>query len=71
MVADITKLNSLSAELFQGVRAVICCTAVRVSPKEGDTENRDKYKQVRPCCSIGMHLIPSVWHACNRCKHVH
>lgn len=45
-VADITKVDSLQADLFQGVRAVICCTAVNVSPKEGDTPNRDKYKQV-------------------------
>ena len=46
VVADITKPDSLKADLFQGVRAVICCTAVNVSPKEGDTANRDKYKQV-------------------------
>ena len=46
VTADITKPNSFSAELFQGVQSVICCTAVTVSPKEGDTENRDKYKQV-------------------------
>ena len=45
-MADITKPDSLKADLFQGVRAVICCTAVNVSPKEGDTPNRDKYKQV-------------------------
>ena len=51
VVADITKPDSLKADLFQGVRAVICCTAVNVSPKEGDTPNRDKYKQVgsSPC----------------------
>ena len=46
VVADITKPDSLTADLFQGVRAVICCTAVNVTPKEGDTPNRDKYKQV-------------------------
>ena len=46
VVADITKPDSLKADLFQGVRAVICCTAVNVTPKEGDTPNRDKYKQV-------------------------
>lgn len=55
-VADITKPDSLKADLFQGVRAVICCTAVNVSPKEGDTPNRDKYKQVSislPWCRNG------------------
>lgn len=46
VVADITKPDSLKPDLFLGVRAVICCTAVNVSPKEGDTANRDKYKQV-------------------------
>ncbi|KAL3146124.1 hypothetical protein ABBQ38_015471 [Trebouxia sp. C0009 RCD-2024] len=45
VVADITKPESLKPDLFLGVRAVICCTAVNVSPKEGDTPNRDKYKQ--------------------------
>ncbi len=46
VIADITKPDSLKADLFQGVRAVICCTAVKVSPQEGDTANRDKYNQV-------------------------
>lgn len=46
VVADITKPDSLKADLFQGMRAVICCTAVKVSPKEGDNANRDKYNQV-------------------------
>ena len=46
VVADITKPDSLKADLFQGVQAVICCTAVKVSPKEGDNANRDKYNQV-------------------------
>ena len=45
-VGDITKPNSLKAEMFQGVQAVICCTAVKVSPKEGDNASRDKYNQV-------------------------
>lgn len=45
IVADITKPDSLKPDLFQGVRAVICCTAVKVSPKEGDNANRDKYNQ--------------------------
>ena len=46
VVADITQPASLKPDMFRGVRAVICCTAVNVSPKEGDTPNRDKYKQV-------------------------
>lgn len=50
IVADITKPDSLKPDLFQGVRAVICCTAVKVSPKEGDNANRDKYNQV--CLSL-------------------
>ena len=45
-VGDITKPNSLKAEMFHGVQAVICCTAVKVSPKEGDNASRDKYNQV-------------------------
>ena len=49
-VADITRPDSLKADLFQGVHAVISCTAVTVAPKEGDTANRDKYKQV--CSSV-------------------
>lgn len=45
--------------MFQGVRAVICCTAVKVSPKEGDNANRDKYNQVGislPATSLLRHL---------------
>ena len=59
IVADITKPDSLKPNLFQGVRAVICCTAVRVSPKEGDNANRDKYNQVSvslPAMSLLHHL---------------
>ena len=57
-VADITKPDSLTADLFQGVRAVICCTAVKVSPKEGDTANRDKYNQVSASLLIVSLLYP-------------
>ncbi len=59
IVADITKPDSLKPDLFQGVRAVICCTAVKVSPKEGDNANRDKYNQVGislPAVSLLCHL---------------
>lgn len=58
VVADITKPDSLKPDLFIGVRAVVCCTAVNVSPKEGDTPNRDKYKQVGPLpLSLDAHVV--------------
>lgn len=43
-VGDITKPETLTAELM-AVQAVICCTAVRVQPVEGDTPDRAKYNQ--------------------------
>ena len=51
VVADLTKPSSLEQDMFTDVRSIICCTAVRVSPKEGDTANRDKYKQACSCIS--------------------
>jgi hypothetical protein len=48
--ADISQRQTLSPEMFDGVRAVVSCTAVKVQPKEGDTVDRQKYYQVR-CCS--------------------
>jgi hypothetical protein len=45
VAADITQPATLQPELFAGVRSVICCTAVKVAPKEGDNANRDKYYQ--------------------------
>ncbi|KJH73254.1 CIA30 family protein [Aliterella atlantica] len=44
-VGDITKQATLTPELMANVQAVICCTAVRVQPKEGDTPDRAKYNQ--------------------------
>jgi uncharacterized protein YbjT (DUF2867 family) len=41
---DITKLETLTPEMM-AVQAVICCTAVRVQPVEGDTPDRAKYNQ--------------------------
>lgn len=43
-VGDITKPETLTPELMS-VQAVICCTAVRVQPVEGDTADRAKYNQ--------------------------
>ena len=43
--ADITKPETLTNLVMANIQAVICCTAVRVQPVEGDTENRDKYYQ--------------------------
>jgi uncharacterized protein YbjT (DUF2867 family) len=45
VVADITKPETLNSLLMANIQAVICCTAVRVQPVEGDTANRDKYYQ--------------------------
>jgi len=44
-VGDITKQATLTPELMANVQAVICCTAVKVQPKEGDTPDRAKYNQ--------------------------
>jgi uncharacterized protein YbjT (DUF2867 family) len=45
VVGDITKKESLTPLVMTNVDAVICCTAVRVQPVEGDTPQRDKYNQ--------------------------
>ncbi len=45
VVADITQPETLNLLVMSNVEAVICCTAVRVQPVEGDTKNRDKYYQ--------------------------
>lgn len=46
-VADLTRPDSLVPDITANVRAVISCTAPRVTPKEGDTADREKYRQVR------------------------
>jgi len=43
-VGDITKPEALTLEMM-AVEAVVCCTAVRVQPVEGDTPDRAKYYQ--------------------------
>ncbi|MUL36755.1 CIA30 family protein [Gloeocapsopsis dulcis] len=43
-VGDITK-PEITLEMMADVTAVICCTAVRVQPVEGDTPDRAKYNQ--------------------------
>ncbi len=43
--ADLTIPETLTAAVVQSVRAVICCSGVRVQPQEGDTPDRAKYYQ--------------------------
>jgi uncharacterized protein YbjT (DUF2867 family) len=45
VVGDITEPETLTPEMMANVQAVICCTAVRVQPVEGDTPDRAKYNQ--------------------------
>lgn len=45
VVADITKPETLTPLVMANIQAVICCTAVRVQPVEGDTTDRAKYYQ--------------------------
>jgi uncharacterized protein YbjT (DUF2867 family) len=45
VVADITKPETLNSVVMANIQAVICCTAVRVQPVEGDTADRAKYYQ--------------------------
>lgn len=42
---DITIPETLTPAMMSNVRAVICCTGVRVQPLEGDTPDRAKYYQ--------------------------
>ncbi|KAG9448199.1 hypothetical protein H6P81_014327 [Aristolochia fimbriata] len=45
IVGDITKESSLNPEYFKGVKKVINAVSVIVGPKEGDTPDREKYRQ--------------------------
>ncbi|KMZ70557.1 NADH:ubiquinone oxidoreductase complex I intermediate-associatedprotein 30 [Zostera marina] len=45
IIGDITKPSTLDPENFKGVRKVVNAASVIVGPKEGDTPDRDKYKQ--------------------------
>ncbi|AFZ60088.1 CIA30 family protein [Anabaena cylindrica FACHB-243] len=45
VAGDITKPETLNSLVMSNIQAVICCTAVRVQPVEGDTPDRAKYNQ--------------------------
>ncbi|MBD2777438.1 CIA30 family protein [Iningainema tapete] len=45
VVGDITKPETLTSLALGNIQAVVCCTAVRVQPVEGDTPEREKYYQ--------------------------
>lgn len=45
VAADLTQKRTLQPGMFDGVRALISCSAVKVAPKEGDTADRAKYMQ--------------------------
>ncbi|MDJ0736044.1 MAG: CIA30 family protein [Nostocaceae cyanobacterium] len=45
VVADITQPETLNSLVMSNIEAIICCTAVRVQPVEGDTKDRGKYYQ--------------------------
>jgi uncharacterized protein YbjT (DUF2867 family) len=45
VVGDITKPETLNDLVMTNIQGVICCTAVRVQPVEGDTPDRAKYNQ--------------------------
>ena len=45
VVADITQPETLTPLVMADIQAVVCCTAVRVQPVEGDTADRAKYYQ--------------------------
>ena len=44
-IGDITQPDTLTTEMMANIKAVVCCTAVRVQPVEGDTPERAKYNQ--------------------------
>ncbi|KAJ4788979.1 NAD(P)-binding Rossmann-fold superfamily protein [Rhynchospora pubera] len=44
-IGDVTKAETLNPEYFKGVKKVINAVSVIVGPKEGDTPDRQKYKQ--------------------------
>lgn len=45
VIGDITNQETLTPEMMANIQAVVCCTAVRVQPIEGDTPERAKYYQ--------------------------
>ena len=48
VTADITEPQTLHSRVVDGCSAVISAAAAIVSPKEGDTPDRQKYKQANP-----------------------
>lgn len=46
IIGDVTKEDTLDPKLFKGVKKVVNAVSVIVGPKEGDTPDRQKYKQV-------------------------
>eukprot|EP00884_Botryococcus_braunii_P010727 jgi/Botrbrau1/19656/Bobra.0003s0021.2 len=45
VAGDLTRPESLPRELGQDVSSLIVCSTAKVRPKEGDTEDRQKYRQ--------------------------
>jgi hypothetical protein len=45
IIGDVTKENSLDPKYFKGIKKVVNAVSVIVGPKEGDTPDRQKYKQ--------------------------
>ncbi|CAL5022978.1 unnamed protein product [Urochloa decumbens] len=45
IIGDVTKEDTLDPKLFKGIKKVVNAVSVIVGPKEGDTPDRQKYKQ--------------------------
>lgn len=58
VAADITQPATLQPDMFVGVTAAVLASAVKVSPKEGDTPDRQKYMQVGCNTEVG-YITPS------------
>jgi len=69
IIGDVTKEDTLDPKLFKGIKKVVNAVSVIVGPKEGDTPDRQKYKQVRHMlnsmiCEEFMHS--AIWlHQCD------
>lgn len=69
IIGDVTKEDTLDPKLFKGIKKVVSAVSVIVGPKEGDTPDREKYKQVRHMlstmiCEEFMHS--TIWlHQCD------
>jgi hypothetical protein len=69
IIGDVTKEDTLDPKLFKGIKKVVNAVSVIVGPKEGDTPDRQKYKQVCHILNIMIgricalyHLATWVWH---------